>query len=92
MTINGNCHVIVGFFEIANTSRNAIALQENNVLMKHMLDVYVLAYVKDERNNLSTMTFILPWLCLIWSFGIMDAFSKDLLGPCNVQVLSICHK
>jgi hypothetical protein len=22
----------------------------------------------------------------------MDAFSKDLLGPCNVQVLSICHK
>jgi hypothetical protein len=59
MTISGNCHVIVGFFEIANTSRNAIALQENNVLVKDMLDVYVLAYVKDEKNNLSTMTFIL---------------------------------
>jgi hypothetical protein len=49
----------MGFFEIANTFRNAIALQENNVLVKHMLDVYVLAYVRDERNNLSTMTFIL---------------------------------
>jgi len=49
----------VGFFEIANTSRNVIALQENNVRVKHMLDVYVLAYVRIERNNLSTMTFIL---------------------------------
>ncbi len=49
----------MGFFEIANTFRNAIALQENNVLVKHMLDVYVLAYVREERNNLSTMTFIL---------------------------------
>jgi len=49
----------MGFFEIANTFRNAITLQENNVLVKHMLDVYVLAYVREERNNLSTMTFIL---------------------------------
>lgn len=49
----------MGFFEIANTFRNAIALQENNVLVKHMLDVYVLAYVRDKRNNLSTMIFIL---------------------------------
>jgi hypothetical protein len=49
----------MGFFEIANTFRNAIALQENNVLVKNMLDVYVLAYVREERNNLSTMTFIL---------------------------------
>jgi len=58
----------MGFFEIANTFRNAIALQENNVLVKHMLDVYVLAYVRDERNNLSTMTFILTFVVSYMDF------------------------
>jgi hypothetical protein len=59
----------VGFFEIANTFRNAIALQENNVLVKHMLDVYVLAYIRNKRNNLSTMTFILTSVVFYMDFG-----------------------
>jgi len=53
------CHVTIGFFEIANTSRSAMALQVNDVLAKHGLNACVLAYVKDERSNLSTMTFVL---------------------------------
>jgi hypothetical protein len=53
------CHMTIGFFEIANTSGNAMGLQVNDVLAKNRLNVHVLAYVKNERNNLSIMTFVL---------------------------------
>ncbi len=42
------CYVILGFFEIINTFGNAMAVQVNNFLAKHGLNVYVIAYVKDE--------------------------------------------
>jgi len=51
--------VIIRFFEIVDTSRNAMPLQVNDVLAKHGLDAYVFAYVKDEGSNLSIMTFAL---------------------------------
>jgi len=53
------CHVTIGFFEIVDTSRSAMALQVNDVLAKHGLNACVLAYVKNEGSNLSTMTFVL---------------------------------
>ncbi len=74
------CHVIVGFFEIANTSRNAIVLQENNVLVKHMFDIYVFAYVRDERNNLSTMTFILTSIVSYMKFWDHRHLLEGLIG------------
>ncbi len=43
------CHIIVGFFEIVNTSRNAMALQVNDVLTKYEFNTRIIAYVKDER-------------------------------------------
>jgi hypothetical protein len=36
-----------------------MVLQMNDVLVKHMLNVYVITYVKDEGNNFSTMIFAL---------------------------------
>jgi len=53
------CHVIMGFFKIMETIRYVLALQMNDLFAKHKLNVYVLAYVKNEGNSLSTMTFIL---------------------------------
>jgi hypothetical protein len=58
------CHVIAIFFEIANKIKNVMALQVNNIITKHGLNIYVLGYVKDERSNLSTMistlTYVVP--------------------------------
>jgi len=53
------CHVIMGFFKTMDTIRNVLALQMNDLFAKHKLNVYVFAYVKNEGNNLSTMTFVL---------------------------------
>jgi len=52
------CHVTIVFFEIVKTIKGVLALQMNDLLVKHGLNVHVLGYVKDQTNNLSIMTFI----------------------------------
>jgi hypothetical protein len=42
------CHITIGFFEIVNTSGNAMALQINDVLAKYGLNLRIIAYVNDE--------------------------------------------
>jgi len=51
------CHVTRGFFKIVETAKGVLALQMNDFLVKHGLNVHVLIYVKDQANNLSIMTF-----------------------------------
>jgi len=50
------CYITMSFFKTTKTIRSALALQVNDLLAKHKLNAYVLAYVKDEGNNFSTMT------------------------------------
>jgi hypothetical protein len=52
------CHVTMGFFKIIETTEGVLALQMNNLLVKHRPNVHVLVYVKDQANNLSIMIFI----------------------------------
>jgi hypothetical protein len=47
------------FFEITKTFGNAMGLQVNEMLTKHGFNVEVIAYFKDEGNNISTMTIIM---------------------------------
>jgi hypothetical protein len=51
------CHVTKGFFKIVETTKGVLALQMNDLLVKHGFNVHVLVYVKDQTNNLSIMTF-----------------------------------
>jgi hypothetical protein len=53
------CHVLVRFFPTTDTFRKDMATQVNNVLAKHGLNTHALPYIKDEGNNLATMTFAL---------------------------------
>jgi hypothetical protein len=46
------CPVTIGFFETTKISRSAMALQVNEIFVKHGLNVQVTIYVKDEANNL----------------------------------------
>jgi len=41
------CHVTMGFFKIVETTNGVLALQMNDLLVKHGLNVRVLVYVKD---------------------------------------------
>jgi hypothetical protein len=53
--------ITIEFFEITNTFESAMAFtSEHYKTLK--FNVCVLAYVKDERNNLFTMTFSLTFI------------------------------
>jgi len=80
------CHVIIGFFETTNTSKNAMAMHVSNVLAKHGLNILILAYVKDERNNLATMTFTLTSIVCCEILGLL----VPLVGSCRGHVMSKC--
>jgi hypothetical protein len=70
-----------------------MALQVNDVLVKHMLNVYVVAYVKDEGNNFSTMTFALTFIVSCENLGLSTPFvHKVSLGLCHVQMLLACYR
>jgi hypothetical protein len=73
-------HVTIGFFEIVDTSRSAMALQVNDVLTKHGLNARVLAYVKDEGSNLSTMTFPLTLVMSCEVLGLLALFVRSYWG------------
>jgi hypothetical protein len=49
-------HITIDFFEIVDTFGNAMALQVNDVLAKYGFNTQIIAYVKDERDNINTMT------------------------------------
>jgi UDP-glucose 6-dehydrogenase len=56
------CHVIIAFFENTNRFRDAMVIHVNDVLVKHGSSTHILAYVKNEGNNLATMTFALTYV------------------------------
>jgi hypothetical protein len=49
-------HITIGLFETTNKFGAAMAIQVNEVLATYGLNVKLLAYVKNEGNNLTTMT------------------------------------
>jgi hypothetical protein len=58
------CHVTIDFFETTNTTRSAMALQVNDVFTKYNLNSWIITYIKDEGNNLLTMTMVL--IFIVW--------------------------
>jgi hypothetical protein len=59
------CHVIVGFFETTDRSGNAMVIQVNDVFAKHGLSTHVLAYIKNEGNNLATIFCHINICCVL---------------------------
>jgi len=84
------CHVTINFLETIDTSRSVMIIQVTNPLVKHMFNVHVFPYGKDERSNISTMTFVLTAIVFCEVLGL--SFCRGLLGSYNVQVLAICHR
>jgi hypothetical protein len=80
------CHVTIGFFEIVETSKNTMALQVNEVFAKHGLNAWVIAYVKNEGGNLSTMTIALTSIVSCEVLGLTTPF----VGACWGHAMSKC--
>jgi hypothetical protein len=74
------CDVTIAFFEILDTSRNAITLQVNDVLAKHGFNACILAYFKDEGSNLSIMTSTLASVVSCEILGLLAPFVGSYWG------------
>jgi hypothetical protein len=55
-------HVIIDLFETIKTFGTTMAIQVKEVLATYRFNVKILTYVKDEGNNLSTMTIALTFI------------------------------
>jgi hypothetical protein len=60
-------HVIIGIFEVSNTSSEAMANQVRILLDSFGLLTKVIAYVKGERSNLNTLTSTLTFVFFCYS-------------------------
>ncbi len=74
------------FFGTIDTFGSTMALQVNDILAKYGLNTCVLLYVKDERNNLSTMTSTLTFIVSCEVLGLSTPF----IGACWGHAMSKC--
>jgi len=80
------CHVTKGFFKIVETTKGVLALQMNDLLVKHGLNVHVLVYVKDQANNLFHHDFHFYFNCVLNCvfeiLGMLVPFVRIYWGKC----------
>jgi hypothetical protein len=73
-------HITIGMFEIAETSGVAMAIQVNEVIAAYVLNVKIMAYVKDENNNLNIMTNALTSFVFYKLLGLTTPFIRSCWG------------
>ncbi len=79
-------HITIDFFEIVDTFGNAMALQVNDVLAKYGFNTQIIAYVKDERGNINTMTNALTFIVSCETLSLQTPF----VGSCCGHAMSKC--
>jgi hypothetical protein len=76
----GACHVTINLFETIETFGVAMAIQVNEVSVAYGFNTKILAYVKDEGNNLSTMTISLTFIVSCQVLRLTTPFIKSYWG------------
>jgi hypothetical protein len=85
------CYITVNFFDIVDTSRSSMVLQVNNVL-ENMGLKFLFLHMSKMKGVISHHYIYINLTYVSWNFGIVETFCRVMLGPRNVQMLSICHK
>ncbi len=57
-----------------------MVLQLNDLLSKHRLDVCVIAYVKNEGGNISTLIYVLTYVVFYEILGLFTPFVSTCRG------------
>ncbi len=78
------------FVKIVDTYGFAMALKMNDVLVENGFNVTIMAYVKDEESNLSTMINVLTYVVPCECWGYQHCFwvvvgGKPCLNVINMQ-------
>jgi hypothetical protein len=81
-------HVTIDLFETIETSSATMAIQVNEMLVAFGFNIKILAYVKDEGNNLSTMTTVLTSIVSCKVLGLTTPFLGSYWGHAMLK----CYK
>jgi hypothetical protein len=73
-------HIILGFKKNIDTFGNPMVLQVNDLLSKHGLNVCVIAWVKNEGGNLSSMIYVLTYVVFYEIFCLFTPFVQTCWG------------
>jgi len=84
----GAYHVTISLFETIETFGVAMAIQVNEVLVAYGFNTKILAYVKDEGNNLSTMTTALTFIVSYQELRLTTPLIRSYWG----HAMSKCYK
>jgi hypothetical protein len=79
-------HVIIGIFEVSNTSSAAMENGVRILLDSFGLLTKVIAYVKDERSNLNTITYTLTFVLSCYSLQLACPFVSSCFGHAMSKV------
>jgi hypothetical protein len=74
------CHVSIGNFEVHNTASVAMANRVRLLLNSFALLDKVIAYIKDERSNLNTLTFPLAFVVSYFALQLTCPFVGSCFG------------
>jgi hypothetical protein len=67
-------HLILGLFELAKTTRQALAISLIELLVAYVLKNKIIAYVKDEGSNLNTLTNVLNFVVKCETLSLEESF------------------
>jgi len=70
----------LGLFETINTYGVAMALQVNQSLQTHGLNVKIIAYIKYEGNSLPIMIIVLTFVVFYEVLGLVEPFTRNCWG------------
>jgi hypothetical protein len=73
-------HVTISLFETIETSKASMAIQVNEMLVAYGFNIKILAYAKDEGNNLCTMTIVLSSIIYCKVLGLTTPFIGSYWG------------
>jgi hypothetical protein len=78
-------HVTIKLFETVDIFRHAMALKVNQVLWMHGLNPKIIAYVKDEGNNLWIMTIALTSIVFYEVLKLLKPFIENCWGHAMLE-------
>jgi hypothetical protein len=79
-------HVTIWIFELHNTTSGVMANQVKSLLDSFGLLDKVMTYIKDERFNVNTLTFVLTFVVFCYAFQLACPFGGSCFGDAMSKV------
>jgi hypothetical protein len=85
-------HVTMGLFEAPDMARITMVMQVKDLLSFYNLLDKIIAYVKDEGGNLSTLARALSYVVNCAPMALVVPWQGSLFGSCFQESMPLCNQ